>query len=128
MYYAYGERGIKVCDRWSGEKGFINFYKDMGNTPREIDGRFYQIDRINPNENYSPENCRWVKAIDNARNKRNSIKIYFMGEEYCINELCKKFGLKRTSITEPIRLGRRSIEDSFTKVFTEKYGGELCAH
>lgn len=68
-YKYYGGKGIKVCDRWMGKDkmwgwdGFLNFIDDMGIKP----GEKYSIDRINPNENYSPENCRWITISENIR-------------------------------------------------------------
>lgn len=126
MYKSYGARGIKVCDRWEGDNGFINFYNDMGKRPVDKNGNHYQIDRIDVNGNYCPENCRWVPSVVNARNKQNSVKIWFMGDEYGISELCKLFGLKRTTVTESVRLRGVKLEDAFTKVFINKYGGKLC--
>ena len=64
-YYNYGGRGIEVCDRWLGEQWFWNFVKDMGNKP---DG--YSLDRINPNGNYTPENCRWANGYTQQSNRR----------------------------------------------------------
>lgn len=69
-YNSYGEKGINICDEWLNNKNeFIkwslkNGYKD-GLT----------IDRIDNEKGYSPENCRWVTNLQQARNKRNVISI-----------------------------------------------------
>lgn len=64
-YERYGGRGIKVCDRWSGEGGFPNFLEDMGEKPSPD----YQLDRIDNDGNYEPNNCKWSTRSDNQFNK-----------------------------------------------------------
>ena len=64
-YKWYGERGIKVCERWYD---FENFYADMGpkTSPR------LSIERKDYNGNYEPGNCIWGTSRQQSRNKRNN--------------------------------------------------------
>lgn len=66
-YEYYGGRGITVCDRWNCKNGFVAFLEDMGERPEGM-----SIDRIDPNGNYEPSNCKWSTTKEQANNKRNS--------------------------------------------------------
>lgn len=81
-YKDYGGRGIIVCDRWSGEDGFINFMEDMGQKP----GLNYSIERENVNGNYEPSNCRWATDKEQGRNKRTNRVLEYKGKEKCLKE------------------------------------------
>lgn len=62
----YGARGISVSPRWSNcVDGFENFTRDMGKRPNG-----HTLDRIDPNGNYEPGNCRWATGIEQYLNKR----------------------------------------------------------
>lgn len=63
-YKWYGNKGIKMCEEWVlNPSNFECWALDNGYK----DG--LTIDRINENENYCAENCRWVTMSDNARYK-----------------------------------------------------------
>ena len=64
-YKNYGGRGIRVCNKWNNdvvkfiEWALINGY-----------GKGLQIDRINNDGDYSPDNCRFVTPKENSNNRR----------------------------------------------------------
>ncbi len=65
-YKNYGARGITVCDRW--RNSFVAFYADMGHKPFPK----AQIDRIDNDGNYTPDNCRWVTSSVNIQNSKTA--------------------------------------------------------
>lgn len=92
-YYLYGGRGITVCDRWRAS--FRNFLEDMGPRP----SREYSIDRIDPNGNYEPGNCRWATRSQQARNTRSKEKLFALnGQALTIAEWAKKSGVSYQSM------------------------------
>lgn len=70
-YKNYGGRGITVCDEWQEFEPFAAWALMHGYS---ID---LQIDRIDNDKGYSPENCRFVTPLENNHNRRN----YPMSEE-----------------------------------------------
>lgn len=65
-YADYKGRGIGICDEWLTFEGFMLWEKFNEWKPG------LQIDRINNDLGYSPENCRWVTCSENARNRRTT--------------------------------------------------------
>lgn len=70
-YSYYGGSGITVCKEWS--KSFTDFYEWAINNGYSDD---LTLDRINPNGNYEPSNCRWanktIQALNTKLDKRST--------------------------------------------------------
>jgi len=68
---------------------FEGFYEVMGDPP----GPEYSIERIDVNQGYSPENCKWATPKEQARNKRNSRLITIDGVTHCAAEWCEIYNI-----------------------------------
>lgn len=102
-FHLYGGRGIKVCDRWIGS--FTNFFEDMGKTPIGS-----EIDRINNDGHYSPENCRWTTAKVNCRNRRTTRFITHNGETLSVEDWAEKVGVSGSVIRQRLDRQKWSVE------------------
>ena len=102
-YHNYGGRGIKVCEEWLGAKGFENFLADMGPRPegKYPSGRpMYTLDRINNNENYCKENCRWAVQRKQCSNTRYNLWITYNGETHIAREWADMLGIRPGTFSE----------------------------
>lgn len=103
-YYTYGKRGIKMCQEW--KENFISFAEwalKNGWKPEK------SIERINVDDNYSPENCTFISMKEQARNKTNCIFIIIGEEKRCLSEWCE---IKNINYFLVHRRYQRGIRDS----------------
>lgn len=84
----YGGRGITICERWLGDRGFQNFLDDMGEKPSPK----HSLDREKVNENYDKSNCRWATRIQQGRNYRNNRIVEIGGEKISFAEAVERYG------------------------------------
>ena len=70
-YYAYGGRGIKVCESWLK---FENFLFDMGEAPIGL-----SLDRTDVDLGYCKENCKWVDWATQTLHTRSIQLITYKG-------------------------------------------------
>ena len=75
-YVNYGARGITVDPRWSDFLVFEAWILQQGWTP----DLHFDLDRIDNDGPYSPENCRLVTRSQNLRNTRRNRRIEAFGE------------------------------------------------
>lgn len=94
-YRLYGGRGIRVCDRWSGEDGFENFLTDMGERPSSA----HSLDRYPNNDgNYEPDNCRWATVKQQGRNRRTNRLLTHDGETLCLADWADRAGMEHATL------------------------------
>ena len=92
-YKSYGGRGIKICDEWRDCGAFIQWALSSGYE------HGLQIDRINPNGNYEPSNCRWVTSKQQGNNRRNNVRITHNGETHTLSEWGEILNIPKGSLT-----------------------------
>lgn len=71
-YKYYGAKGVAVCEAWHDYILFKKWALDNGYDENAKYGDC-TIDRINPNGNYEPSNCRWVDMKTQNNNKTKII-------------------------------------------------------
>lgn len=98
-YHRYGGRGIKVCKEWHRFKPFMEWALNNGYSDK------LQIDRIDNNDGYYPENCRFVTARKNSQNRRSNRNITYKGKTFCINEASRRYGIKRQTLAQRLDNG-----------------------
>jgi len=104
-YINYGYRGIGYAKEWRKFEPFKewalkNGYKDN-----------LSLERINVNGHYEPLNCKWIPLLEQAKNKRNNIKITYRGETKNLVDWYKFFKISETTITRWYKNG--TIEKEF---------------
>ncbi len=93
-YENYGGRGVSVCSRWQGSKGFEKFLEDLGLAPSEQ----HSLDRIDNEGHYEPGNVRWATSREQARNRRNNRMILAFGRTQCLAAWAEEVNLSPTTI------------------------------
>lgn len=92
-YKRYGGRGITVCQEWLDD--FMNFYNWAMDNGYSDD---LSIDRIDPNGNYEPSNCRWATAKEQANNTRSTVFLTYNGETKSASEWAEITGIRQGTI------------------------------
>lgn len=92
-YKNYGGRGIKVCDEWKND--FMNFYTWAISHGYKDN---LTIDRINVNESYTPNNCKWSNIKEQQRNRTNNRMIKFKGQIKCLAEWAEEYNINPSAL------------------------------
>lgn len=104
-YPWYGEKGIKVCEEWNQSNGISsldNFIRDMGKRPEGC-----TLDRIDPEKDYEPANCRWATDLEQGRNTSRNVWIQVDDDLLQLHECEERYGV-------PAKLVGRRINKGWT--------------
>lgn len=85
-YNTYGARGITVCSEWMNSfKAFYDWSMANGFDEESPRGQC-TLDRIDNSKGYSPENCRWTTAKEQANNRRSNHLVTLNGETKTLHQ------------------------------------------
>lgn len=112
FYNDYGGRGVKVCKEWHDAKNFCEWAENNGFQ------NGLTIERKDVNGNYCPENCCWISKKKQNRNKRNTLRIMYNGENVALADIAEMLNLDYGMIRSRWYRGIRDVERLF-------YDGDL---
>ena len=69
-YKYYGGRGISICREWADSFVAFRDWALANGYDESAERGTCTIDRIDPDGDYEPSNCRWVDMSVQNRNKR----------------------------------------------------------
>lgn len=117
-YKYYGGKGVKVCEEWKIE--YLSFYEwAMSHGYKQG----LQIDRIDNQKDYCPENCRWATKLEQENNKTTNIRIEYKGETHTMTEWARIAGLTNSCLGARLRKGW-AVEKALTTPNKKSRNGE----
>lgn len=116
-YKNYGGRGIRVCDEW--EDNFLSFrtwaisngYNDS-----------LTIERINVDDDYCPENCKWIPFSEQTSNRRKTKYITVDGVTHTVHEWAEIKGINPLTIYSRIYSKHWDERDAVTRPVRRRNG------
>ena len=130
-YRKYGAKGIRVCDEWQGENGYIHFREwayNNGYDPNIASRKECTLDRIDFTKGYYPDNCRWVSSKIQCNNySRNTFVTDIDGETMTLMQLAEKYDIGYGTIANRYHHGVRDIKE-LTEISIKGSGKKRVAH
>ena len=104
-YKNYGARGIYVCDEW--KNSFETFYEWAIKTGYK---EGLTIERIDNNDIYKPDNCKWITKGEQVNNRRNCCLYTYQGKTQNLAQWCKELELDYALMHDRIRMKKWDFE------------------
>ena len=92
----YNGKGIYICEEWLKFENFRDWAFANGYEEN------LTLDRINGNDIYKPENCRWTTMKVQGNNRSNNTIVTYRGKQYTIAELADYIGMEYRTLGDRI--------------------------
>ena len=103
----YFDRGITVCDEWKDVNNFFEWALSNGYQEN------LEIDRIDNNKGYFPENCRWATREEQMNNTSRNVKITFRNKTQNLCQWLRELDIPKASYRRHLK------EKNYTEAFEE---------
>jgi hypothetical protein len=90
----------RVCGRWKGPDGFVNFSTDMGKRPAGM-----VLGRKDYTLGWTPENCAWVTKKKSMESSRRTRLLTFEGKTLNMSDWAEEKGLLRETLRLRLKAG-----------------------
>lgn len=97
-YHWYGAKGIRICNEWLKNHSAFEKWALQNGYKKGL-----TIDRKNENEDYCPENCRWITLEDNAKYKSTTRLLEVDGEIHTGRDWAKILNIGLNTINKYVR-------------------------
>lgn len=111
-YHRYGERGIYICSEWLNSYDLFYLWS-MENGYDDSKS----IDRIDPNKEYAPSNCRWATSKEQSRNKRNTLYITINGVTKPLADYCDEYKKDYSKTYTMLYKNNKTVEEVFGIIY-----------
>ena len=116
-YKNYGARGITICNEWLEFKSFYDW--SMENGYKEG----LTIDRIDNNQGYRPDNCRWTTYLVQSHNLRTNVHITYQGVTKTQSEWCRELRVDRGNLVRHANRNGISRDQALAEIMRKRNTG-----
>lgn len=123
QYANYGGRGIKVCVEWRHDYSAFREWALANGYDEGAAHGDCTIDRIDPDGDYSPTNCRFIDMRTQQNNKRNNRLVTMDGKTQSVTQWCRELGLNSKTVNSRIHMGWKPV-DALTKPIRHEFASK----
>ena len=93
-YKYYGGRGILISDEWVENYPAFKTWSLANGYAADL-----ELDRIDVNGSYTPENCRWITHHEQTLNRRNTLYVVFENRVEKVHDVCATYHINLRTFT-----------------------------